>query len=289
MLRIGMIGSHLIHTFGYAMHFNRADVAAVDRHEAIPSWQADLVKAHPDVSLVDGARLTHVAGEPANVAAAMADVFGAQVADSVDAVIEACDIVMVMDENIVSRTELAERSLRAGRATFVDKLPGDAARLVELARQKGVRLGAWSQVGHAGELDAIAALPAGGIALVGFHLTRDIFAKYVIHAVNALQAALPGRITDVQPLSDNGNDRMWLLLNEHGGRIVFAVGPTIPPSGIARVDYAVGGQAALAQTLDRNVMFARAVRDVAKLAGDEPTRFGDDHIIEAASLIERLG
>jgi hypothetical protein len=81
---------------------------------------------------------------------------------------------------------------------------------------------------------------------------------------------------------------MWLLINEHGGRIVLAVGPTMPP-GYARVDYAVKEQAAVAETHDRHVMFARAARDVVGLAAGEPTRFSEQHLLDAAELIERLG
>jgi len=284
MINIGMIGSDLIHTFGYAMHFNRANLNAVDQHEALPLWQAKLIKDNPDVQLIADAKLTHIAGEPADVKAAMADVFDMEVALSTDEVIEACDLIMVMDENVDSRTALAEQSLNAGRTTFIDKIPDRAGDLVDLAKQKGVRLGAWSQVGHHTEFDAIRNMPTGGTAFLTYQFSQDITSIYAIHLICAMQAALPGRVTTFQQLV-KGDQQIVMIENDQGTRAVLAVGEHYVP-GIAHVDYSMGEQYLIADGRDRCGAFSRSAQDVVNLKLNHDCRFTEQHIIEAAKLID---
>ncbi len=288
MKQIGMIGSHVIHSFAYAEHFNRADMPAVRAAEAIPSWQQQMLIERPMTPTIEGVELTHVFGENRDVAQDMVDIFHLTCADSAEQVIEACDLVMVMDEKLESRAALTEQALRAGRPTFVDKVPSldpaETRRLIELAGEQGKRLAAWSQLAFASELNDVRDLAAGGVAHVGFHLTPDIFDIYAIHPINALQAAFPGRFKRIAPLPGDG---MFLLEHEAGTRIVLSLGESFPAWHV-RIDYCAAGAAVLVRTLDRHAMFAAGARDVVALLGDAPTRLGDAEMIEASTLVDAI-
>lgn len=289
MKSIGIIGSHLIHTYAYAMQFNQPDLTAARRAPAaaLPEWQLRIMEAHGSQEPLEGGRLTHVCGGPAGLPETMAAVFGAQVAASAQAVCEVCDVIMVLDEDVPSRSRLAEQALQAGRHVFVDKIvaedPAQVRRLIRLAQAKGVALDAYSQLGMAQELESVRAMPAGGAAWVTFHVSQAQLPIYAIHAISVVQRAFPGLITKYHPVL-KGPGRLGVLENDKGTRIVLALGEDYPKGGVVRVEYCVGERVQSVTTSDKNAMFRRSAQAILNMATGNPPAFTSTQLVEASTL-----
>ncbi len=290
MKTVGMVGSQLIHTYAYAMQFKKPDIEAARRGKTVPAWQLAMMEAAPDLKPLSGAKLTHVAGGLAGVPEDMAATFDLKVGKTTDEVIEACDLIMVMDEIVESRTALVRKALEAGKPVFADKALSTKQSVTEelaaLARSKGVGVASWSQQGYCPEYDVLKDLPPGGVALVSFRMTSDILIKYGIHLISTVQACFPGPYKRAELLTD-GDTRLLLLENEQGTKIVAGAGEAFP-AGMSRVDYCVNGQPVVVETADRVGAFRRAATDVIGLLDGKTPRFSPGDMIEASGLIELI-
>jgi len=290
MKTIGIIGSHLIHTFAYAMHFNHPDLEKAASATSIPMWQLELLKSAGEFNPLGGARLTHIFGEPEGVAKDMAAIFDLQRADSAQQVLDACDSVMVMDENPDSRAKMIHLAIDSGVDVFADKLvsiePRATAQTLELARKRSVRLAAWSQMGFAEELTRLHGLPTGGTAYITFGVDPDEFEAYGIHVISAVQGAFPGRIMELQRLKA-GPQRLALLEHEVGTSILLGIGGRFP-AGFVRIDYSVEGKTTSIETANKALAFRNAAREILALLDGKPPRFGPADMIEASRLVALL-
>ena len=168
MNTIGMIGSQLIHTYAYGMQFKKPNLEAARKGKTVPQWQLEMMETASDNKPLDGVKLTHIAGGLEGVPEDMAATFDLTVEKTVDAVIEACDLIMVMDENIESRSSLIRKTIEAGKPVFADKALSTqqsvTQELINLAMDKNVKVAAWSQLGYSPEFDALKDFPQGGTA-----------------------------------------------------------------------------------------------------------------------------
>jgi hypothetical protein len=290
MKTIGMIGAQLIHTYAYGMHLKKPDLGAARKGTTVPAWQLKMMEDAPDTEPIGGATLTHVAGGLEGVPEDMAATFDLTVCGTVDEAIEACDLVMVMDEMVDSRPVLIRKALEAGRHVFADKVPSLKRSVTEelaaLAEARGVGLAAWSQQGYCPEYDTIREMPSGGVAHVGFRLTREILGKYAIHLISSVQGCFPGPYAEAQVLGD-GDPCLLHMVSSDGTKIIAGAGEDYP-AGLSRVDYCVNGKAALVETRDRVGAFRRAAQDVIGLLEGKTPRLTVADTIEASRLIELI-
>jgi len=290
MKSIGMVGSQLIHTYAYAMHLNEFDLEYARQAKTAPAWQVKMMEDFPDVEPLGGAQLTHVWGGLEGVPEDMAGTFGLTRSGSLDEVLEACDLIMVMDEQLEPRADLVKKALAAGRPVFADKVLSDSlattTEIVDLAKRKDVMVAAWSQLGYSPELDAIREMNQGGTALATFAMKPEILRMYGIHLISTVQGAFPGKFTSCRLLVDD-EQKLAFVENEHGTRIVMGAG-TLFPGGMARIDYSVGGKAVLAETRDRVGGFRNAARDIVAMLDGKPPRFTPEDLLDATRLLETI-
>ncbi|OGV47664.1 MAG: hypothetical protein A2017_21895 [Lentisphaerae bacterium GWF2_44_16] len=289
MKKIGMIGSQLIHTYGYGMHFNKPDIEFAAKAKTIPQWQLKLMLENPDVEPLKAAKLTHVWGGLEGVPEDMAGTFNLTVTKSLDEVFEACDLIMVMDERIDSRSELIEKSINAGKNVFADKVLSDklaiTEKLVSMAEEKNLIICAWSQQGFCPEYDLIKAMPPGGIAYASMAMSMDILKKYGIHIICTVQAAFPGKITKCVLLKNKSKSKIILLEHDTGTTIIMSCGPDFP-GGCSRIDYSVNGKSATIETKDRIGAFRRASENMIAAFDGKKTVFSKEKLLEASRLLD---
>jgi hypothetical protein len=220
----------------------------------------------------------------------MAATFGLTRAGTPEEVIDACDLVMVMDENLQSRTALVRRALEAGKHVFADKVLSDrlavTRELTDLAASRNVMVAAWSQQGFCPEYDAVAGMPPGGVALVGFPMTVDILKMYGIHLISSVQGCFPGTFSNCRLFADERR-RVLCMETDDGTRIVAAAGEDFP-AGVSRVDYCVDGKAVLIEATDRAGAFRRAAADLVGMLDGRPARFTPRDMLEASRLLELM-
>jgi hypothetical protein len=292
MKKIGMIGTQIIHSYGYGMHINEFDLDFAIKHgKAIPEWQLNLMKQHPDTRPLGGARLTHVSGGLENVPEDMAGAFGLKVTKTVEETIEACDLIMVMDEQIPSRSALIRKTLEAGKPVFADKLFSDdrkvSEELVMLAEEKGVMAAGWSQMGFCPELDAVGKMAQGGIALAAFNMKPEILRKYCIHAISPVQVCFPGRLMEVKLISKEETQRTVFIVNDSNTKIILTVGTHVP-GGIVRMDYFSEGEAVLVEGKDKHSAFRRAAREVVNMANGIKPKLYINELMDASMVLEEI-
>jgi len=292
MKTIGMIGSQLIHTYAYAMHFRKPDLAFAKQAKTVPAWQLAMMESHADLAPLAGIDFACVAGGLEGVPEDMAGTFGLHVLDSTDAVIDACDLVMVMDEQTGSRSQLVRKALEAGKPVFADKVlsisAAETEELVALAGAKGVQVAAWSQQGYCPEYDRLKELPEGGMALVSFRMSPEILRKYGIHLISTLQGCFPGPYQSVRALESGDDLRMIQVLSAAGTRVIAVAGEHVP-AGMSRVDYMVNGKAVVIETTDRVGAFRRAAEDIVGMLDGKTPRFGRTDLMDASRLVELIG
>ena len=291
MKTIGMTGSQLIHTYAYAMHFNSFDLEFALQAKTAPAWQVALMENEPNIEPVnEDTKITHVWGGLEGVPEDMAATFGLTVAESLEEVLEQCDLIMVMDEQIPSRTKLIRKAIEAGRDVFVDKLLSDnlttTVELLELAKHQGVRVGAWSQMGYCPEFDIIKQMEQGGVAFAHFGMSTDIIKMYGIHIVSSIQGCFPGKFKKFIKLA--GEEQvLGFVENEHGTKIILGVGEMYPALS-PQINYSVNGESVWAKGADRGTAFRRAAKEIAGITrGIEPA-FSPEDLKNAASLIEQM-
>jgi hypothetical protein len=288
MKTIGMIGTQLIHTYVYAMHLNKADIEFAKKAPTVPKWQLDIMMKNQDIPTINDVKLTHVFGGLEGVPEDMAGTFGLTVAKSPEELFDACDLVMVMDEQIPSRTKLVEKALKADRHVFVDKMISDnfdeTKRLLEMAEEKELMLCAWSQVGFFPEYEQLNALPSGGTALVSFAMAPEIFKKYCIHPICAALGAFPGRIKKSELIQSSDNAKHLMLEQENGTSIIVGLGLHFPQS--ARIDYCVDGKAMVIETNDKVNAVRRSAENIVSAFNGGTPKFEKEDLIEASRLAQ---
>lgn len=292
MKKIGMIGAQIIHSYGYGMHINSFALDfAKNQGKAIPKWQLDLMEQYPDTRPLSGAQLTHISGGLENVPEDMAGTFGLTVTKTVEETIEACDLIMVMDEQIASRSALIRKVLEAGKPVFADKLLSDDIKvtrdLVALAKKKGVMVTGWSQMGFCPELDAVKAMEQGGTALLSFNMKPEILKMYGIHAISPMQLCFPGKIKEIKLISKEETQRTAFIVNEKGTKIIITVGTHVP-AGIVRVDYLIGGKAVIAEGKDKHLAFRRAAREIINMANGAAPSLSANELVDASRALEEI-
>ncbi|MBM4085316.1 MAG: hypothetical protein FJ272_11045 [Planctomycetes bacterium] len=235
MLKLGMVGKVLIHNYPYGAYFNGVDDKAL-AERCTKKWMQPLIQGRFAQPVAKGSRITHVwAGDRKESEAIAACCRIGKVCDSLDEVIANVDGVFILDEDIPSRTEAAERCLRAGKSIYVDKvlsLSVDKTReLVSLAQQKNLRVAAWSQVLFAPEAEPFRA-HKGGAGLVTFNLGKDIVAQYGVHLVCAAYAAF-GADPVGMAKADTGPDGApaIILTYADGKNVVLRAGKDVPGGG----------------------------------------------------------
>lgn len=225
MVKLGMVGKTLIHNYPYGAYFNGTDEALLEER-CTKKWMLELIRGRFPEPATDGSRITHVwAGVREEAEAIAAGCLIPNVCDSPAEVIEAVDGVLVLDEEMDSRTEAVEAALGAGKSVFVDKVPAatpeKTRELVDLAVESDLRIAAWSQLLFAPEAEPLRALE-GGAALVTFNLAPEIVEIYGVHLVCSAFAAF-------------GHDPVWMVSVDRG--------PGAVPSMLLR--YADGKDVAL--------------------------------------------
>lgn len=293
MKKIGMIGTHLIHTYAYAMHFNEADMDFVRKAKTAPAWQVELMKKNTEFKPLQGAEISHIWGGLEGSPEDMAGTFGLTVAKSLDEVFDNCDLIMIMDEQIPSRSELIEKALNARKHVFVDKLLSDnldtTERLIDLSEQKGVELAGWSQLGFCPEYNKLQTLPKGGVAHIVFRMTPEILIKYGIHLISAMQGSFPGKKELCGDVFKNNNSIFVPLKHGDGTTIIISCGPDYPsfPVG-ARIDYFYNEQAVLIETTDYCGAFRNAAESIIAMLNGNAPRFTKYDLLEASKLLDLI-
>ena len=290
MKKIGMIGSQLIHTYAYAMHFNKPDLKYALKAKTVPAWQLEIMKQSPEVEPLGEAHITHVWGRLEGVPEDNAGTFNLKVCEKLNEVLDTCDLIMVMDENIESRSELIRKTIEAGRHVFADKIPSDkfavVSELVELAEKKNVMLAAWSQMGHCPEYQTVRAMPQGGTALVSLCAAPDIIRKYGIHIICTAQGCFPGKITKCTMIDANDKQCLFLVENEHGTKMILGIGGHYPrPS---RIDYNADNKAVVVENLDLGKAFREGAKEILGLLKGKTPIFNSDKMLEAAGILEKM-
>lgn len=294
MKKIGVIGSQIIHSYGYGMHINEFDLDFVlNESKAIPKWQLKLMENNPDTKPVGGARITHISGGLENVPEDMAGTFTLTVTKTVDETIEACDLIMVMDEQLPSRTALIRKALERGKSVFADKILSDdineTRALIEFAGEKGVMLSAWSQMGYCHELDPVKRLGQGGFALVSFYMPLDSIKMYGIHGISPIQLCFPGKVQSVEQISKDKNQHTVFIENEKGTKIILSMGLNCPGGGsLVRIDYSVAGEAVVVEGKDKNIAFRRAAEQVVNMAEGIKPDLSSSELIDANMILEKI-
>ncbi|MFH1476911.1 MAG: Gfo/Idh/MocA family oxidoreductase [Verrucomicrobiota bacterium] len=290
MKKIGLIGSQLIHTYAYAMHFNKPDLEYASKAKTVPAWQLEIMKRSPGVKLLGEAQITHIWGGLEGVPEDNAGTFNLKVCKKLSEVLEACDLIMVMDENIESRSELIRKALEAGRHVFADKIPSDkfavVSELVELAGKKNVALAAWSQMGYCPEYQTVRAMPQGGTALVSFSMAPDIIKKYGIHIICSAQGCFPGKIMKCAMVDANDKQCLFFVENEHGTKMILGVGGHYPSR--SRIDYNAGNKAAVVENVDIGKAFHAGAKEILGLLEGKTPVFNSEKMLEAAKLLEKM-
>lgn len=290
MKKIGMIGSQLIHTYAYAMHFNKPDLEYASKAKTVPSWQLEIMKKNPEVKQLGEAQITHVWGGLEGVPEDNAGTFNLKVCKKLDEVLEACDLIMVMDEKIESRSKLIRKAIEAGRHVFADKVPSDkfsvVSELVELAREKNVALAAWSQMGYCPEYQAVQKMPQGGTALVSFSMAPDIIIQYGVHIICAAQGCFPGKIMKCAKIDANDKQCLFFVENEHGTKMILGIGGHYP--GRSRIDYNIGNKAVVVENVDIGKAFREGAQEILGLLKGKKPYFDSEKMLDAASLLEKM-
>jgi hypothetical protein len=292
MKKIGIIGSRIIHSYGYGMHLNRFNLEFAENNgKAVPQWQLDLMKKHPDTEPIGGASVTHVSGGPENVPEDMAGTFGLKATKTVEETIDACDLIMIMDEQINSRTNLIRKALKAGKYVFADKLLSDnldaAKELIGLAKGNNLLVSGWSQMGFCAEFDKLKNMDQGGVALISYNMKPEIFAMYGIHIITPMQVCFPGRVRHIELISKDADQLLALIINDNNTKIILSAGEHAQ-AGVVRIDYAINGQSILAEGGDRCAAFRRAAKEVVNMAQGSIPVISDQALLDASMIIEEI-
>ena len=290
--KIGMIGSQIIHSYGYGMHINEFNLDFAKNHaKAIPQWQLDLMLQHPETQPLKGAQITHISGGLENVPEDMAETFGLTVTKTVDETIEACDLVMVMDEQIPSRSALIRKALEMGKPVFADKLLSDdinvSMNIVKLAEEKNLMVAGWSQMGFCPELDTVKEMEQGGIALVSFNMKPEILKMYGIHAISPMQLCFPGKIKEMKLIYKDDSQRTVFIMNDKATKAILTVGTHVP-AGMVRVDYSVGSKAVVAEGKDKYLAFRRGAQEVINMVNEIPPKLSARELVDASMTLEEI-
>ncbi len=292
MKKIGIIGTRIIHSYGYGMHLNRFNLQFAENNgQAVPQWQLDLMKKNPDTVPLGGASVTHISGGPENVPEDMAGTFGLKVTKTVEETIDACDLIMVMDEQIDSRTNLIRKALKAGKHVFADKLLSDklevTRELIGLAKDNNLLVSGWSQMGFCAEFDIFQNTDQGGVALISYNMKPEIFAMYGIHIITPMQVCFPGRVRHIELISKDADQLLALIINDNNTKIILSAGEHAQ-AGVVRIDYAINGQSILVQGGDRCAAFRRAAQEVAKIAQGARPVISDQELLDASLILEEI-
>jgi hypothetical protein len=249
------------------------------------------MEENPNTKPLDGARLTHISGGLENVPEDMAAIFDMTVTETMEETIDACDLIMVMDEQIPSRSALIKKVIEAGKHVFVDKLLSDdlavTEELLELAKERVVVIAGWSQMGFCPELGAVKEMEQGGIALVSFNMKPEILKKYGIHAISPMQLCFPGKIIESKLISKEESQRTLFIVNEKNTKIILSVG-SHAPGGMVRIDYSANGKSALAEGKDKYIAFRKAAQEIINMAhGIEPC-LSVEELMDASMVLEEM-
>ena len=268
MIKLGMVGKVLIHSYPYGAYFNGTDDDKLETR-CNKAWLRALVQGRHPEPVAAGSRITHVWAGVRDDAERLADCCRIEnVCDTLDEVIDGVDGVLVMDEDIPFRTETVERCLRAGKPVFADKtlaLSVDKTReLVALAQEKGLPIAAWSQLLFAPEAKAFGGLE-GGAGLVTFNLVPDNLSGYGIHLVCSALGAFGLDPIDMTRIDTGPNGPPMLALTYADGKTVVARGgQDLPPRGSISYLGKQGGSVT-AQLADMGAMFDGSAAALATL------------------------
>jgi len=268
MKKHGMVGKVLIHNYPYGAYFNGADDEQLDKL-CTKAWMLQFVKGrHPSPETSDS-RITHVwAGAREEAAAIAGSCRIENVCDTLDEVIDNVDGVLILDEDIESRTETVERCLSAGKSVFVDKVLSLSVEktkdLLALAASRGGHVAAWSQL-----LFAVEARPfrdtQGGTGLVTFNLSKEIVDKYGVHLVCSAFAAFGADPVHMAKLNTGPNGAPAIVLSYSDGKdVVLRAGQDLPPRGNVAY-FGKGRDPLVAQLADMGTMFDGSAEALASM------------------------
>lgn len=291
MLKLGMVGKTLIHNYPYGAYFNGTDEEVLEER-CTKAWMLELVRGRFPEPATDGSRITHVwAGVREEAEAIAAGCLIPNVCDSPEEVIEAVDGLLVLDEEMDSRTEAVEAALRAGRSVFVDKVPATTPErtreLVEMAGESGLRIGAWSQLLFAPEAEPLRNVE-GGAGLVTFNLAPDIVEIYGVHLVCSAFAAFGHDPASMEALDAGPEGVPGMVMHYPDGKdVMLRAGSDVPPRG--NVAYIGGDRGIEAVSLmDMAAMFDGSAAALARMFEDGEWPLPPEAIVRMSEAVAML-
>ena len=285
MTKIAAIGKVIIHTYPYFTDINGCEKDMLQRN--CKPWMLKFMLDQDLSSKTDAMRITRVWSEDDEENQRLAETFAIEnICASADEAIDAADGVMILDEDVPSRSALIEKCINAGVDCWADKLISedmeDAKRLVQLAEQQNVRVRTWGQLYWCTQWETVREAPRPGAGLLTYAVGPDAMDTHCVHPIFILQAAF-GRLQSYRPLSD-GEARTALLKTEDGTQVFMHLTANAPYGG--RIDYVTKEGAVVAQDADMAGAFENSARAVVDFFSGGSPAYGTEAMVEAVRLYE---
>ncbi|MBD3293626.1 MAG: hypothetical protein GF393_11935 [Armatimonadia bacterium] len=291
MVKLGMVGKTLIHNYPYGAYFNGTDAEALEER-CTKAWMLELIRGRFPGPATDGARITHVwAGVREEAEAIAAGCLIPNVCDAPEEVIEAVDGLLVLDEEMDSRTEAVEAALQAGKSVFVDKVPAAAPErtreLVDMAVDNDLRIAAWSQLLFASEAEPLRGVE-GGAGLVTFNLAPDIVEIYGVHLVCSAFAAFGHDPVSMEGLDTGAGGVPGMVLHYADGKhVMLRAGSDVPPRGnVAYIGRDRGVE--MVSLMDMAAMFDASAAALARMFEDGEWPLPPEAIVRMSEAVAML-